>query len=84
VSCLRQKGTAGRLSEGLLTGFATTCVWRTFDGEKAMFNNLDEQIEGVQGRGPNKAERLVRYLVVAVVSVLVFGGLLLGVWFLEF
>jgi hypothetical protein len=49
-----------------------------------MFNNLDEQIESVQGRGPNKAERLVRYLVVAVVSILLFGGLLLGVWFLEF
>jgi hypothetical protein len=49
-----------------------------------MFNNLDEQIEITQGRGPTQAERLVRYLVVAVLSVLLFGGLLLGVWFLEY
>jgi hypothetical protein len=84
VSCLRQKGPAGRLSEGSVTLSADTGIWQTFDGEKAMFNNLDEQIESVQGTGPNKAERFVRYLVVAVLSVLVFGGLLLGVWFLEY
>ena len=56
----------------------------TFDGEKAMFNNLDEQIESTQGRSPTQVERLVRYLVVAVLSVLLFGGLLMGVWFLEY
>jgi hypothetical protein len=52
--------------------------------ENAMFNNLDEQIEITQGSGPTQVERLVRYLVVAVLSVLLFGGLFLGVWFLEF
>jgi hypothetical protein len=49
-----------------------------------MFNNLEEQIESTQGRSPSQVERLVRYLVVAVLSVLLFGGLLLGVWFLEY
>ena len=34
-------------------------------------------------RKPLKIQRLIRYLVVALVSVLVFGGLVAGVWFLE-
>jgi hypothetical protein len=49
-----------------------------------MFNTLDEQIESPKGRSPTQVERLVRYLVVAVLSVLLFGGLFLGVWFLEY
>ena len=49
-----------------------------------MFNNLEEQIEITQGRGPTQAERFVRYLIVAVLSVLSFGGLFLGVWFREY
>jgi hypothetical protein len=49
-----------------------------------MFNTLEEQIESTQGRSPTQAERLVRYLVVAVLSVLLFGGLFLGVWFLDY
>lgn len=49
-----------------------------------MFNNLDEQIESIQGRRPSQAERIVRYLVVSVLSVLLFEGLFLGVWFLEY
>jgi hypothetical protein len=43
-----------------------------------MFNNLDDQIENIQGRSPTQAERVVRYLVVAALSVLLFGGLLSG------
>ncbi len=46
-----------------------------------MFNTLDQQIESTEGRSPSQAERLVRYLVVAVLSVLLFGELFLGVWF---
>jgi hypothetical protein len=49
-----------------------------------MFNTLEEQIENTQGRSPTQAERLVRYLVVAVLSVFMFVGLLLGIWFLEY
>jgi hypothetical protein len=54
------------------------------DGEAGMFDTLDEQIESTQGRSPTHAERAVRYLVVAVLSVVLFGGLYLGVWFLEY
>jgi hypothetical protein len=49
-----------------------------------MFNTIDEQIESTEGMGPTHVERLVRYLVVAVLSVVLFGGLFLGVWFLEY
>ena len=49
-----------------------------------MFNNLDEQIEITQGSGPTQSERLGRYLIVAALSVLSFGGVFLGVWFLEY
>jgi hypothetical protein len=38
-----------------------------------MFNNLEEQIESTQGARSTQAERFVRYLVVAVLSVIVFG-----------
>jgi hypothetical protein len=51
---------------------------------KAMFNNLDEQIESTQGSIPTQTERFARFLVVAVLSALLFGGLFLGVWFLEY
>ncbi|MBZ5571808.1 MAG: hypothetical protein LAO09_08015 [Acidobacteriia bacterium] len=48
-----------------------------------MFDTLDEQIESTQGRSPTYAERVVRYLAVAGLSALLFGGLFWGVWFLE-
>ena len=75
MSCWQKKGPTRGLRQ---------FSWRTFRGEKVMFNNLDEQIEITQGSGPTQIERLVRYLVVAVLSVLLFGGLFMGVWFLEF
>jgi hypothetical protein len=56
----------------------------TCNGEKAMFNNLDEQIETTAGETPTQAARVLRYLIVAVLSIILFGGLFLGVWFLEF
>jgi len=49
-----------------------------------MFDNLDEQIERAEGTSSTYVERLVRYLIVAVLSVVLFGGLFLGVWFLEY
>ena len=45
------------------------------DGEAGMFDTLDEQIESTQGRSPTYAERVVRYLAVAGLSALLFGGL---------
>ena len=49
-----------------------------------MFSNLDEQIETTQGASPTRAERLVRYLVVTLVTILVFGGIFVGLWLLEY
>ncbi len=49
-----------------------------------MFDDLDEQIATDYTTNSSRAERAIRYLVVAVVSVLVFGGLFLGVWLLEY
>jgi hypothetical protein len=49
-----------------------------------MFNSLDEQIASTRGTIPTQSERLVRFLVVAILSMLMFGGLFLGVWFLEY
>jgi hypothetical protein len=49
-----------------------------------MFNTLDEQIENTEDRAPSQTEQLIRYLAVAVLSVVVFGGIFLGVWFLEY
>ena len=48
-----------------------------------MFNNLDEQIENTQSGPPTKIERLIRLAGVALLSVLLFGGLYLGVLLLE-
>jgi hypothetical protein len=50
---------------------------------KAMFNNLDEQIENTQSDTPTKIERLIRFAGVALLSALLFGGLYLGVLLLE-
>jgi hypothetical protein len=49
-----------------------------------MFDNLDEQIANAEAANSTKAQRVIRYLVIAVVSVVVFGGLFLGVWLLEY
>lgn len=49
-----------------------------------MFDNLDQQIENTQGTRPSQTERLVRYVIVVVLSVILFGGLFLGVWLLEY
>jgi hypothetical protein len=49
-----------------------------------MFNNLEEQIESTQGPSPTHAQRLLRYLVVTVICIVLFGGLSIGVWLLEY
>ncbi len=49
-----------------------------------MFDNLEEQIESTRGSIPTQTERLARFLIVAVLSVLLFSGLFLGVWLLEY
>ncbi len=49
-----------------------------------MLDNLDEQIANDSTTNSTRAERAIRYLVIGVVSVVVFGGLFLGVWFLEY
>ena len=59
-------------------------AWTTFVGEETMFDNLDEQIANAEATNSTPAQRVIRYLVVAVVSVVVFGGLFLGVWLLEY
>lgn len=54
------------------------------NGDNAMFSNLDEQIESTVGASPGRSERVLRFLLVAAVSIVVFGGLFVGVWLLEF
>jgi len=49
-----------------------------------MFSNLDEQIESAEGTSPTLTERIIRYLEVTVLSLVVFAGLLLGLWLLEY
>jgi hypothetical protein len=49
-----------------------------------MFSTLEEQIEDTEGKSPTYAQRIGRYIVVAVLSALLFGGVLLGIWLLEF
>ena len=44
-----------------------------------MFDDLDEQIANDVAKDSTQASRLVRNLVIAVVSVVVFGALFLGV-----
>ena len=45
-----------------------------------MFSTLDEQIESTESTHASKSDRLVRFLIILLVSALVFGGLLLAVW----
>jgi hypothetical protein len=59
-------------------------AWTTLNGEETMFDNLDEQIAKAEATNSTQAQRVIRYLMIAVVSVLVFGGLFLGVWLLEY
>lgn len=48
-----------------------------------MFDSLDDQMKRDQARESTRTERMIRYAAVAVTSVLLFGGLYLGVRLLD-
>jgi hypothetical protein len=48
-----------------------------------MFDSLDEQIRSDEHRATSNSERMVRWILVALVSIAVFGGLYLAVHFLQ-
>jgi hypothetical protein len=48
-----------------------------------MFDSLDDQIKHDLEKESSKTERWIRYGVVAVASVILFGGLVLGVQLLS-
>ncbi len=49
-----------------------------------MFDSLDERIQSTEGTVPTKLDRAIRILVIAGISVILFGGLFMGVWLLEY
>lgn len=48
-----------------------------------MFDSLDEQMRADEKKEVSNAERIMRWVAVAIVSVLVFGGLYFGVTMLS-
>ena len=48
-----------------------------------MFDSLDDQMKKDLERESTSTERMIRYAVVAIASVLLFGGLYLGVRLLD-
>jgi hypothetical protein len=48
-----------------------------------MFDSLDDQMKADLNKESTRSERMLRYAAVAVASVLIFGGLFLGVRFLD-
>jgi hypothetical protein len=48
-----------------------------------MFDSLEDQIQADLKKQSTSTERLLRYAAVALASVLLFGGLVYGVHFLE-
>lgn len=48
-----------------------------------MFDSLEDQMKADLAKESTSTERMVRYAVVAVASVLIFGGLILSVRFLD-
>jgi len=48
-----------------------------------MFDSLEDQIQADLKKQSSNTERWIRYAAVAVASVLIFGGLVFGVHFLE-
>jgi len=48
-----------------------------------MFDSLDDQIKHDLEKESSKTERWIRYGVVAVASIILFGGLVLGVQLLS-
>ena len=48
-----------------------------------MFSSLEDEINHVEGRTPTMWGRLVQYAAVFLVTAVLFGGLYLGIRFLE-
>jgi len=48
-----------------------------------MFDSLTDRIREDEHKEVNQTERVVRWLVVAVLSILIFGGLYMGIRMLE-
>ncbi len=48
-----------------------------------MFDSLDEQMRSDEQKAISNRERMIRWLVVALVSVTVFGGLYLAMHFMQ-
>ena len=48
-----------------------------------MFDSLDEEIKATEGRGPTQRERLLRGVVIAVTTLVVFGAVYAGIVLLE-
>jgi hypothetical protein len=48
-----------------------------------MFDSLADRIREDEHKSVNQTERIVRWLVVAVLSILLFGGLYMGIRMLE-
>jgi hypothetical protein len=48
-----------------------------------MFDSLDDQMKADERRETTTAERYMRWVVVAITSIVVFGGLYYGVRMLE-
>jgi hypothetical protein len=48
-----------------------------------MFDSLEDQIQADLKKQSSSTERWIRYAAVAVASVLIFGGLVFGIRFLE-
>ncbi len=53
-------------------------------GEVNMFNSLDDEFKKVGDTVSTRGEQMIRYSVVALLSVLAFGGIFVGVWLLEY
>jgi hypothetical protein len=48
-----------------------------------MFDSLDDQMKADLDKESTSTERMIRYAAVAVASVLIFGGLVYGVRYLD-
>jgi hypothetical protein len=48
-----------------------------------MFDSLSDQMKHDLEQSTPKSQRLIEYLLVAVVSIVIFGGLYLGIRFLQ-
>ncbi len=52
-------------------------------GGTSMFESLDEQIKVDEHKAVSNRERMIRWALIVLVSVIVFGGLYLGVHMMQ-